>query len=84
MYTKVCSHVIYVNSTSNVVSGFSITKDNFKVCTNFASRKVITNNWINNKDEFIPTIEGNTKVWSEFIADSVVYSMFNSAIVSQL
>jgi len=81
VYKSMQSCYIMSTAPANVVSGFSITKDNFlKVCANFASRKVITNNWINNKDEFMtPHIEGNSNVWSEFIADSVVYSMFNSA-----
>lgn len=74
----------YLLSTSpdNVLSGFSITKENFlPVCANFTSRKVIVNNWINNKDEFIaPEItEENHDVWAEFISDSVVYSMFNTS-----
>lgn len=66
----------------NVLSGFSITKENFlHVCANFASRKVITNNWINNKDEFLAPVitEDNHELWSEFMSDSIVYSMFNSA-----
>ena len=66
----------------NVLSGFSVTKENFlPVCANFASRKVITNNWINNKDEFLAPVitEENHELWAEFISDSIVYSMFNSA-----
>ena len=66
----------------NVLSGFSITKDNFlPVCANFASRKVVTNNWINNKDEFLEPVitEENHELWEEFTPDSIVYSMFNSA-----
>lgn len=74
----------YLLSTApdNVLSGFSITKDNFlPVCANFASRKVITNNWINNKDEFLAPVitEENHELWAEFISDSIVYSMFNAA-----
>ena len=66
----------------NVLSGFSVTKDNFlPVCANFASRKVITNNWINNKDEFLAPVitDENHELWAEFISDSIVYSMFNAA-----
>ena len=74
----------YLLSTApdNVLSGFSITKENFlPVCANFTSRKVITNNWINNKDEFIAPVitEDNHELWAEFISDSIVYSMFNSS-----
>ena len=74
----------YFLSTSpdNVLSGFSVIKENFlPVCANFASRKVITNNWINNKDEFLAPVitEENHELWAEFISDSIVYSMFNSA-----
>ena len=74
----------YFLSTSpdNVLSGFSVTKENFlPICANFASRKVITNNWINNKDEFIAPVitEENHELWAEFISDSIVYSMFNAA-----
>ena len=66
----------------NVLSGFSVTKENFlPVCANFASRKVITNNWINNKDEFLAPVitDENHELWAEFISDSIVYSMFNSS-----
>ena len=74
----------YLLSTApdNILSGFSITKENFlPVCANFTARKVITNNWINNKDEFLaPNItEDNHELWAEFISDSIIYSMFNSA-----
>ena len=74
----------YFLSTSpdNVLSGFSVTKENFlPICANFASRKVITNNWINNKDEFLAPVitEENHELWAEFISDSIVYSMFNAA-----
>lgn len=74
----------YILSTApdNVISGFSITKENFlPVCANFASRKVINNNWINNKDEFLAPVinENNHELWAEFISDSIVYSMFNAA-----
>jgi hypothetical protein len=70
------------SAPANVISGFSITKDNFtRVCANFAARKSITNNWINNKDEFLAPVidEINGKIWDEFVADSIVYSMFNSS-----
>lgn len=74
----------YFLSTSpdNVLSGFSVTKENFlPICANFASRKVIINNWINNKDEFLAPVitEENHGLWAEFISDSIVYSMFNAA-----
>ena len=74
----------YFLSTSpdNVLSGLSVTKENFlPICANFASRKVITNNWINNKDEFLAPVitEENHELWAEFISDSIVYSMFNAA-----
>lgn len=65
------------------VSGFSITPNNFgRVCVSFTTRKVIQNNWMNDKDEFLAP--GNYKgelegVWNEFCADSVIYSLFHSA-----
>lgn len=70
------------SAPDNILSGFSVTKDNFlPVCANFTSRKVISNNWINNKDEFLaPDVnDSNCETWQEFIADSVIYSMFNSS-----
>ena len=82
VYKSMQSCYIMSSAPANVVSGFSITKDNFlPVCANFASRKVISNNWINNKDEFLaPNInEENHEIWAEFIADSIVYSMFQAA-----
>ena len=81
VYKSMQSCYILSSSPNNIVSGFSITKNNFiRVCTNFASRKVITNNWINNKDEFLkPDISDSDSSWKEFEADCIVYSMFNAA-----
>lgn len=65
------------------VSGFSITPNNFeRVCVAFTTRKVIQNNWMNDKDEFLAPYDykGELKgVWNEFKVDSVIYSLFHSA-----
>lgn len=57
----------------------SITKDNFHKCTAlFAARKLIIGNWINDKDEYIAPNEEHEN-WKQFVADSVVYSLFNTS-----
>lgn len=55
----------------------SITNNNFEaIVTSFTSRKLIESNWINWADEYImPNIEHPQ--WKQFVADSVVYSIFN-------
>lgn len=55
----------------------SITNNNFDaIVTSFTSRKLIESNWINWADEYImPNIEHPQ--WKQFVADSVVYSIFN-------
>lgn len=81
VYESMQNCYILSSAPNNIVSGFSVTKNNFvRICTNFTSRKVIANNWINNKDEFLkPDVNHDDPKWKEFEADSLVYSMFNSA-----
>lgn len=62
--------------------GISILPSNFnRVMANFAARKCITGkyaNWKNNKDEYcIP--DTNHKLYSEFISDAIIYSLFNTS-----
>ena len=59
--------------------GLPITKDNVLKCVAmFTARKVILGNWINDKDEYIaPNTEHSS--WTTFVADSVVYSLFNTS-----
>jgi hypothetical protein len=56
-----------------------ITEDNFERCVAlFASRKLVQDNWINDKDEYMAPDTENEK-WQEFENDSVVYSLFNTS-----
>lgn len=67
------------SGTSSRANGFSINNDNFEKCISlFASRKIIECNWINSKDEYIAPNEEHLQ-WKQFVADSVVYSLFHSA-----
>lgn len=59
--------------------GISILPDNFTRCTAlFSARKLITGNWINDKDEYLAPNEQHEK-YNEFVNDSVIYSLFHSA-----
>lgn len=59
--------------------GFGISTDNFSRCiTTFTARLCISNTWINDKDEYLVPNTAHEK-WSEFEADSLAYSLFNSS-----
>lgn len=58
--------------------GHGINADNFeRVVTLFSSRRLVSCNWQNWADEYIAPNTEHEK-WSEFVADSVVYSLFES------
>ena len=58
--------------------GYGINADNFeRVVTLFSARRLVSCNWQNWADEYIAPNTGHEK-WSEFVADSVVYSLFES------
>lgn len=83
VYQSLKSCYILSACPNSRVSGFSITPNNFeRVCVAFTARKVIQNNWMNDKDEFLAPggYSGELeKIWNEFKADSIVYSIFHSA-----
>lgn len=57
----------------------SILPSNFtRVCVNFSARRLIEKNWINSKDEYLAPNESHQK-FNEFVNDSVIYSLFNTA-----
>ena len=59
--------------------GVNVCKENFeKTCALFSARKLIENNWINSKDEYLAPNESHLK-FQEFTNDSIVYSLFNGA-----
>ena len=59
--------------------GHGLSKDNFHKCTAlFTARKLVEKNWINSKDEYIAPNEKHEN-WKQFVADSVVYSLFNTS-----
>ena len=71
--------VYIVSSCSSAAHGVSILPNNFdRVCANFASRKLIVGNWINDKDEYLAP---NTEhpAYNEFVNDSLIYSLFHSS-----
>ena len=43
----------------------------------FSARKLISDNWINDKDEYLAPNTINDK-WNEFVNDSIIFSLFNS------
>lgn len=63
-------------------NGLSIIPENIeKVCGLFAARKTHVgphSTWINQKDEYMAPNSSN-ELWKQYVADSLVYSLFNSA-----
>lgn len=60
------------------LASYSITQENFTKCTSlFTARRIISDNWINWADEYIAPNENHPQ-WKQFVADSVVYSLFES------
>ena len=56
--------------------GFSVTKDNFiESCMLFCVRKLITSDWINQKDEYLVPDFSHTEI-EKFKFDSIVISLF--------
>lgn len=59
-------------------AGCSIGVDNLKrVCSLFTSRKLITKNWINSKDEYLKPNEHHI-MFKQYENDSLIYSLFHS------
>ena len=79
---NVCSNaqnVYIVSSCSSMANGCSILPENFdRVCVNFAARKLVVGNWINDKDEYLAP---NTEhaAYNEFVNDSLIYSLFHTS-----
>lgn len=67
-----------IQTQGNANISLSIIKENFeKANTCLTARRVIEKNWINGNDEFLaPNTEHQQ--WKQFVADSVVYSLFDS------
>ena len=67
------------SSTCSNGNGHGINEDNFTRCTAlFSARKLIEDNWMNDKDEYLAPNEQHEK-YNEFVNDSVIYSLFHSA-----
>lgn len=59
-------------------NGHGLSSDNFTKCTSlFTARRIIEKTWINWADEYIAPNENHPQ-WKQFVADSVVYSLFES------
>ena len=79
--SKNAQFVSLVSGCANMghLASYSITNDNFHKCAAlFTARKLIIGNWINDKDEYIAPNEKHEN-WKQFVADSVVYSLFNTS-----
>lgn len=73
------SNVALFSTTYSDGHGHGLSKDNFHKCTAlFTARKLVEKNWVNSKDEYIAPNTDHEK-WNQFVADSVVYSLFHSA-----
>lgn len=73
------TNVSLVSSAMYKGNGLSIIESNFdRVITLFSARKLISSNWLNEKDEyFVPNIE--SELFRQFYVDSIVYSLFNDS-----
>lgn len=59
-------------------NGLQVIKENFTKCTTlFTSRRLIVDNWVNWADEYIAPNTDHAN-WITFVADSVVYSLFEN------
>lgn len=79
---NVCSNaenVFLLSSCASMGNGSSILPSNFlHVCSAFAARKLISGNWINDKDEYLVPDETDPK-FHQFELDAVIYSLFHSS-----
>ena len=65
--------------TSSKAHGLSIISNNIIKCNNlFSARKLISNNWINDKDEYLAPNEEHPE-YQQYTYDSLVYSLFNNS-----
>lgn len=72
-------HCSIFTSASSLGLGLSILPKNFyRVVSLFSARKLIEKTWINSKDEYLAPNE-SSQIFQEFVNDSTVYSLFNSA-----
>jgi len=69
LFSSVFSHGHGVNVT---------TKNIFKIFCGFSVRKMISSNWLNEKDEYLAPDENNLN-YQQFSIDSLVYSLFNNS-----
>ena len=73
------TYVGLYSSPCAAANGLPIVVQNFeKCCTLFTARKLIIGDWINDKDEYIAPNENHPQ-WKQFVADSVVYGLFNTS-----
>jgi hypothetical protein len=70
---------LFSSSSSKGNGGVSILPENFlEVTTLFVARKTISQNWINDKDEYFEP-NTNHSEYETFTKDSIVFSLFNSS-----
>lgn len=73
------SGVWVVSSSAYKGHGFNVLPENFdRAVVNFAARRSIDANWVNDQDNFeVPNV--SDRKYSEFVNDSLVYTLFDSA-----
>lgn len=60
-------------------SKIPVTKESIiRTVTTIAAKKIVEEDWTNNKDEYIAPNEQHP-FWAEFVGDSLVYSLFHSS-----
>lgn len=70
---------LYSSCDSSKACGLSIMPTNFdRIMSMFAAKRVTESNWMCSTDEYIAPNEEHPQ-WKQFVADSVVYSLFHSA-----
>jgi len=71
--------VCFFTGTCSKAHGLSVIPKNFYKCVSlFAGRKMISNDWINDKDEYLAPNEDHEQ-YQQFTNDSIVHSLFNNS-----
>lgn len=71
--------VFLASSVISANGNKSITEDNFNYSMNlFTARKVVQQNWMNDKDEYLAPDETHP-LYVQFTYDSLIYSLFNNS-----
>ena len=79
VYNSATYVALFTANCSHPSGKWSITNSNFeRVMPTFASRKLVSDNWYNDKDIFLAPNDQHEH-YNEFVNDSIIYSLFHSS-----